>query len=72
MKAKIVQTEKITFLKSIIFTGSGIEAKIYTDDNALWLERHIDKHKKQNIYLDGEHLDFLFKVLKEIEHEKRN
>jgi len=65
------EAKHMTFLKSITYVSTGIEAKFYTDDNALWLERRVND-KKQYIYLDSDQLDFLFKVLKEIEYERRN
>jgi len=60
-----------SFYKTIIYTYTGIEAKYHVEDNALYFERHISNNKKQTIYLDGDQLEFVIKVIKETQGERK-
>jgi len=61
------ETKHITFLKCISYVSKGIEAKYYIGDDNLYIENN----DKQKISIDGDHLDFLIRVLKEVERERR-
>jgi hypothetical protein len=62
------ETKHITFCKSITYTSCGIEAKFYIDDDSLY----ITNKDKQRISIDGDHIDFLIRVIEEVQGERRN
>ena len=62
------ETKHITFLKSTTYVSGGIEAKFYPDDDSLY----ITNEDRQRISIDGDHLDFLIRVVEEVQRERRN
>jgi cation transport regulator ChaC len=61
-------TKHKTFNKCISYITNGVEAKYYPHDDALCIENI----NKQKIYISGDELEFLKRVIKEIENEISN
>jgi len=60
------EIKHLTFLRIITYVSGGIEAKFYPSDDSLY----ITNNNKQRISISGDHLDFLIKVIEEVQGER--